>query len=126
MIDMILSISTAGLVVLGFTTMMSIIGNLVSNKKTTTLPWRIFGVLVLLPLWLSVLLYGSWLVYLPYYIVLMTVIALLPERYKFTPEAIAQMQEAKETGLFGCFMMLGYIASFTLSVSFFALFQWVR
>jgi hypothetical protein len=116
-------VSVFGLLFLVGITLISVGRNILSSENK---PWfRVASTVIFTPLWIAVLLKGSWL-FLVAYIFVVTGSSLALTKYSAKEETLEKLQEIDESGMLGCFLL--FIIPFTIFMQsiFFLFFQWIR
>lgn len=126
MIESILSLSPAGLILVAIYLLIAFFNLTLVMKDSQTLKYRLFSFFILAPIYLSIVLYGDWLIFISYLLITGAAIHMTPDHWHLKGETLENLQEAKESGLYGCMAVIVQITSFVISCVMFAIFQWVR
>jgi hypothetical protein len=126
MIESILSLSPAGLILVTIYLLIAFFNLTLVMKDSQTLKFRLFSFFVLAPIYLSIVLYGDWLIFVSYFLITGAIMHMIPDHWQIKGETLENLQEVKENGLYGCMVVITQIISFLISCGMFALFQWVR
>lgn len=126
MVELIQSLSPAGLIFVVIYLLIAFSNLTLVMRDSQTLKFRLFSFFVLAPIYLSIVLYGNWLIFVSYYLITVVIMTMIPDHWYLKDETLEGLQEVKESGLYGCITIIMNIISFLISCGIFALFQWIR